>query len=140
MSKQSNKLNQAKQAQDTEEAIKNNIARQFFKNYIHNCLDRIDFTIADKKDEKRYYFWAEAKRSPESDLAVSITQLILTIGKEKTLNKVETPPSFIGALTQKKSLSFLFIKSCIFFRRVILTGTCPRQITPRKNLRNSMPL
>ena len=46
---------EVKQTQDTEETIKNNIARQFFKNYIHNCLDRIDFTIADEKNEKRYY-------------------------------------------------------------------------------------
>ncbi|MBR2123862.1 MAG: hypothetical protein IJ934_01585 [Acetobacter sp.] len=93
---------EVKQTQDTEETIKNNIARKFFKNYVHNCIDRIDFTIADPKNEHRYYLWAEAKRSKDSDLAVSITQLILTMGKEKTLNKVETPPSFVGAFDPVK--------------------------------------
>ncbi|MBO6084773.1 MAG: hypothetical protein J6P19_00010 [Acetobacter sp.] len=102
MVKQSNKLNEAKQAQDTEETIKNNVRKAVFKNYDCSCLDRIDFTVADAKNPQRYYYWAEAKRSKDSDLAVSITQLILTMGKEKTLNKVETPPSFIGAFDPVK--------------------------------------
>ena len=102
MVNQPNKLNEAKQAQDTEETIKNNVRKAVFKNYDCSCLDRIDFTVADVKNSQRYYYWAEAKRSKDSDLAVSITQLILTMGKEKTLNKVETPPSFIGAFDPVK--------------------------------------
>ena len=102
MAKRPNKLNEAKQAQDTEETIKNNVRKAVFKNYDCSCLDRIDFTVADAKNSQRYYYWAEAKRSKDSELAVSITQLILTMGKEKTLNKVETPPSFIGAFDPVK--------------------------------------
>ena len=91
-----------KETQDTEETIKNNVRKAVFKNYDCSCLDRIDFTVADVKNSQRYYYWAEAKRSKDSELAVSITQLILTMGKEKTLNKVETPPSFIGAFDPVK--------------------------------------
>ena len=62
-------VKQMKQMKNTEESvnklkkrednIKDNIADIFYKKYKKAILGNIDFTIADKKDEKRYYLWTE---------------------------------------------------------------------------------
>ena len=101
----------AKQTKDKEESVnkfkkrednvKDNIADIYFKNYKRTILGNIDFTIADKKDEERYYFWAEAKQQ-KSNLVVSITQLVLTIYKGGWRHKVNKLPNFLGAFDSEK--------------------------------------
>ncbi|MBO7072665.1 MAG: hypothetical protein J6V89_03995 [Acetobacter sp.] len=102
----------AKQTKDTEESVnklknlegnvKDRIADNFFKNYKRTILGNIDFTIADKKDEERYYLWAEAKQQKNSNLVASITQLVLTIYKGGWRYKVNKLPNFLGAFDSGK--------------------------------------
>jgi len=82
-----------------EEELKNRVADDFFGKY--NCNDiikDIDFAVKTKLGE--YLFWAEAKAAI-SDILVMLTQLVLTIGKARTFNKI-LPPKFLGCFDCEK--------------------------------------
>ena len=91
-----------------EETIKSFVAEEYFSDF--DCRDHIgniDFTVAIRKDkrelfpEKEYLLWAESKRGKDHELYESFIQLILTIGKERTTEKV-LPPKFLGAFDAEK--------------------------------------
>ena len=97
-----------KQLQDnkdnTEDMITHEVGQNFFKKYKRSSLGKIDFTIADKKNKKHYYLWAEAKQSKNSDPIASITQLILTIyvGQWYCDSKIDKLPTYLGAFDPEK--------------------------------------
>ena len=91
-----------------EETLKNQIRRDFFSEYdSERCFDNIDFSVALKEegtfkfDEREFFLWAEAKAGNKHDLFDSVVQLILTIGKARTLDNV-APPHFLGAFDAEK--------------------------------------
>jgi len=81
-----------------EEELKNTIARDFFSKYdCTKILNKIDFSVCIPRDAEindHYFLWAEAK-AVKSDIYDMLTQLVLTIGKAKTTQKL-IPPSFLG--------------------------------------------
>ncbi|MGN1247718.1 MAG: hypothetical protein ACI4UO_03930, partial [Paludibacteraceae bacterium] len=91
-----------------EETIKNLIRQDFFADYDGTqCFDNIDFSVAVRhegllqNDEKEYLLWAEAKAGNKHKLFDSLVQLILTIGKARTIESA-LPPKFLGAFDAKK--------------------------------------
>lgn len=89
-----------------EEELKNKVAQDYFWQYDSSkIIGNIDFCVSmyqKKKDlsEHESFLWAEAKAG-KSDIFKSITQLILTIGKARTFDKV-LPPAFLGAFDGEK--------------------------------------
>ena len=91
-----------------EETIKNLIRQDFFADYDGTqCFDNIDFSVAVRheglvpNEEKEYLLWAEAKAGNKHKLFDSLVQLILTIGKARTIESV-LPPKFLGAFDAEK--------------------------------------
>lgn len=90
-----------------EEEIKNRLRDDFFKDYDANpIIGKIDFAVTLKSEgeelfEKEYFLWAEAKRNPKEELVDSFVQLVITIGKAKTHEKL-LPPRFLGAFDKEK--------------------------------------
>ena len=86
-----------------EEELKNQIARDYFSDFdTTKIVGNIDFCVTHKTNtdqdnlfETQSLLWAEAKKG-KSDIHRSIVQLILTIGKARTFDKI-LPPAFIGA-------------------------------------------
>ncbi|MEM5878509.1 MAG: hypothetical protein QXF12_06565, partial [Candidatus Aenigmatarchaeota archaeon] len=90
---------------EREEEVKSKIANYLFKKYdTTNYIGNVDFTVAEpsklEKEEKKYFLWAEVKRGIV-DPKVSLTQLILTIGKEK-IHKKYLPPIFLATFDAEK--------------------------------------
>ncbi len=89
-----------------EEELKNKIAHDYFWQFdCTKIIGNVDFCVSmyqKKKElfEHESFFWAEAK-SGKSDIFKSIVQLILTIGKARTFDKV-LPPAFLGAFDGEK--------------------------------------
>lgn len=89
-----------------EEELKNRVAEDYFWQYDCNkIIGNVDFcvTFYQKKREMFDYeslLWAEAK-SGKSDIYKSIVQLILTIGKARTFDKI-LPPAMLGAFDGEK--------------------------------------
>ncbi|PID88082.1 MAG: hypothetical protein CSB06_02150 [Bacteroidia bacterium] len=89
-----------------EEEIKNKLAQDYF--WMYDCtriVGNVDFCVSMHQEskalsEQESLLWAEAKRA-SSDLYNSIVQLILTIGKARTFDKV-LPPSMLGAFDGEK--------------------------------------
>ncbi|MDR1757744.1 MAG: hypothetical protein LBR51_02120, partial [Bacteroidales bacterium] len=101
-----------------EEEVKNSVAATYFSNF--NCtkiLGKVDFAVAPLSPSKgggttpspfgegaggevEYLLWAEAKQKP-TDLFAMFAQLILTIGKARTFDKI-MPPKFLGAFDSEK--------------------------------------
>jgi len=90
-----------------EEELKNKVAADFFAKY--DCTDiikDIDFAVKLKRPANalnfndEYLLWAEAKAAI-SDILVMLTQLVLTIGKARTFNKI-LPPKFLGCFDCEK--------------------------------------
>ena len=92
-----------------EEELKNKIAQDYFE--VFDCskiIGNIDFCVTipikNKKQlslfDTESLFWAEAKKG-KSDIYKSIVQLILTIGKARTIDK-NLPPAFLGAFDGEK--------------------------------------
>jgi len=82
-----------------EESLKIKVARDFFGNF--DCTDiigKIDFTV--KGTGERYFLWGEAK-ADVTNICEMLTQLILTIGKARTFDKI-TPPPYIGCFDREK--------------------------------------
>ena len=102
-----------------EEALKNAVQQDYFGKYIYTQLGNIDFVIAThntdnaqnslfapfEKENLKSILWAEAKQGKHHDIYEAFTQLILTIGKEKTFEK-HLPPKYIGSFDAEK---FAFI-------------------------------
>lgn len=90
-----------------EEEVKNILREDFFKEYdATHILGDIDFSVTLKSKgeelfDKEYFLWAEAKRSPKEDLIDSFVQLVITIGKAKTHEKL-LPPKYLGAFDNEK--------------------------------------
>ncbi|MDR3194279.1 MAG: hypothetical protein LBT76_03170, partial [Tannerella sp.] len=90
-----------------EESIKLKVGQDFFDRY--DCTDIkgfIDFAVKLKNkglqplSEEEYLLWAEAKQKP-TDILVMLTQLVLTVGKARTFDKI-LPPSFLGCFDSEK--------------------------------------
>ena len=91
---------------EKEEELKNKVARDFFGSYdCTRIIGHVDFSVYPRSSKKlpvelAPYLWAEAKKHL-SDISRSITQLILTIGKERLFDKY-LPPLYIGAFDAEK--------------------------------------
>lgn len=93
---------------DSEETIKNKVRQDFFADYDGTqCFDNIDFSVAVREEgtfvlpEREYLLWAESKAGNKHSLFDSLVQLILTIGKARTLDNA-LPPHFLGAFDAEK--------------------------------------
>jgi hypothetical protein len=82
-----------------EEELKNKIAQDYFGGFdCTRIIGNIDFCVTQPQNglfETQSLLWAEAKKG-KADLAKSIVQLVLTIGKARTFDK-QLPPSYLGA-------------------------------------------
>jgi hypothetical protein len=90
-----------------EEELKNKVAKDFFNAFdCTKIVGNLDFcvTLAAKSQnallEIESLFWAEAKKG-KAEIAKSIVQLILTVGKARTFDKF-LPPAFLGAFDAEK--------------------------------------
>lgn len=90
-----------------EEEVKNHLRKDYFADYdAEHVLGDIDFAVAipggdGDLSETQYLLWAEAKKGTTHDIRESLAQLILTIGKARTFDKV-LPPAFLGAFDAEK--------------------------------------
>ena len=85
-----------------EETLKNRVAQDFFGGLdCTEVIENIDFTVKNKHSLLgTYHLWAEAK-ADVTDVCEMLTQLILTIGKARTFDKL-TPPPFLGCFDREK--------------------------------------
>lgn len=87
-----------------EEELKNKVGEDWFKSFdTTEILGAIDFTVYPKQDSifgRTPLLWAEAKTG-NFDMTTMLVQLILTIGKARTFDKI-MPPAFLGAFDYKK--------------------------------------
>ncbi|MDR3266179.1 MAG: hypothetical protein LBT24_01230 [Tannerella sp.] len=92
-----------------EESIKLKVGQDFFERY--DCTDIkgfIDFAVKLKRppsfggeqEKAEYLLWAEVKQKP-TDILVMLTQLVLTIGKARTFDKI-LPSPFLGCFDSEK--------------------------------------
>ncbi|MBO8439265.1 MAG: hypothetical protein IAC51_01285 [bacterium] len=94
-----------------EEELKNKVAHDYFSDYdTTEIKGKIDFCIAIPQDgqelfEREYLLWAEAKAGTKKDIYESFVQLILTIGRARTID-THLPPAFLGAFDAEK-IAFL---------------------------------
>lgn len=93
-----------------EEELKNRVAADIFPEYdCARIVGNIDFCVSvpcsDRQTgdpwERESLLWAEAKKGRRSKLLEAFVQLILTIGKARTFDKV-LPPAFLGAFDAEK--------------------------------------
>ncbi|MDR2690930.1 MAG: hypothetical protein LBB73_01295 [Dysgonamonadaceae bacterium] len=90
-----------------EEEIKNRITRDFFQKFdCTGILGKIDFAVKMKRPQDavdfndEYLLWAEAKQK-SADILAMLAQLVLTIGKARTFDKI-LPPPFLGCYDSEK--------------------------------------
>lgn len=87
-----------------EEELKNKVGSDWFSQYDSTeILGNIDFTVFPKQDSlfgRAPLLWAEAKTG-DYDISTMFVQLVLTIGKARTFDKM-LPPAFLGAFDFKK--------------------------------------
>ncbi|MEY4937448.1 MAG: hypothetical protein RIS64_3807, partial [Bacteroidota bacterium] len=90
-----------------EEELKNKVAKDFFNAFdCTKIVGNLDFcvTLPSKSlnplFEIESLFWAEAKKG-KAEIAKSMVQLILTVGKARTFDKF-LPPAFLGAFDAEK--------------------------------------
>ena len=88
-----------------EEELKNCVARDFFPAFdCTSILQNVDFSVKVKSNEQtsfwQYFLWAEAKKD-STDIIIMLSQLVLTIGKARTFDKI-LPPSFLGCFDCEK--------------------------------------
>ena len=90
-----------------EKEIENRLRKDYFLGFdAEEVIGDIDFAVAIPSDnlqlnDREYLLWAEAKKSTHEDIYESLVQLILTIGKAKTLEK-HLPPAYLGAFDAEK--------------------------------------
>ncbi|MCL2072891.1 MAG: hypothetical protein FWH18_03140 [Marinilabiliaceae bacterium] len=90
-----------------EEELKNSVATEFFGKFdCDKILGFIDFAVKLKLIKNAiefpdiYFLWAEAKQKI-TDIISMLTQLVLTIGKARTFDKI-LPPMFLGCFDCEK--------------------------------------
>jgi hypothetical protein len=87
-----------------EESLKNKVGEDWFKSFdTTEMLGNVDFTVFPKQDNifgRTPLLWAEAKKG-NFDVTTMFVQLVLTIGKARTFDKI-LPPAFLGAFDFKK--------------------------------------
>ena len=88
-----------------EEELKNKVAQDFFDRFdCTEIVEKIDFAVKDKGIYPlaidTYHLWAEAKAGA-TDICEMLTQLVLTVGKARTFDKI-TPPPFLGCFDCEK--------------------------------------
>ena len=87
-----------------EEELKNKVGADWFKVFdTTEIIGNIDFTVFPKQDSffgRTPLLWAEAKTG-NFDVPTMFVQLVLTIGKSRTFDKI-LPPAFLGAFDFKK--------------------------------------
>jgi len=87
-----------------EEELKNKVGADWFKHFdTTEIIGNIDFTVFPKQNSlfgRTPLLWAEAKTG-DYDVPTMFVQLILTIGKARTFDKI-LPPVFLGAFDFKK--------------------------------------
>ncbi len=87
-----------------EEELKNKVGADWFKHFdTTEIIGNIDFTVFPKQNSifgRTPLLWAEAKTG-DYDVPTMFVQLILTIGKARTFDKI-LPPAFLGAFDFKK--------------------------------------
>ena len=92
-------MNIMKYSNIREEELKNQVAKDYFGDFhMAKIIGNIDFCVTDTTldlFEPQSLLWAEAKKD-KSNIYHSLSQLILTIGKARTFDKV-LPPAFLGA-------------------------------------------
>ena len=89
-----------------EEELKNKVSYDHF--YLYDCtkiIGNVDFCVSIHQTEislvdQESLLWAEAKKG-NSDVYMSVVQLILTIGKARTFDKY-LPPPMLGAFDGEK--------------------------------------
>ena len=85
-----------------EEELKNKVAQDFFGKFdCTEIIEKIDFTVKSKGKKEHpgsYFLWAEAKAA-STDIGAMLTQLILTIGKARTFDKITSPPNWQASAT-----------------------------------------
>ena len=99
----------ANNSRTREEEVKNRIRDQFFQEYDATpVIGDIDFAVTLRQNEglpelfdREYFLWAEAKAGTKEDILASFVQLIITIGKARTHEKL-LPPRFLGAFDEEK--------------------------------------
>lgn len=90
-----------------EEELKNKLRQDYFKAYDSTpILGDIDFAVAvpveaGQREETEYLLWAESKKGTQADIYESFVQLVLTIGKARTIDH-HLPPAFLGAFDAEK--------------------------------------
>jgi len=90
-----------------EEEIKKRVGKDWFSAFDDTLiLGNIDFCVSLKKEQSPLFdtqslYWAESKRGRREIVAEMITQLILTIGKERTYEKM-LPPQYVGCFDAEK--------------------------------------
>jgi hypothetical protein len=84
-----------------EATLKNKVAQDFFSKFdCTEIIKDIDFSVRIKRTgnvldfHNDYLLWAEAKKKP-TDKSEMLAQLVLTIGKARTFDKI-LPPSYLG--------------------------------------------
>lgn len=89
-----------------EESLKIAVVLDYFGKFKYDTLGKIDFCISQrdyspKGDALAYYFlWAEAKKG-SSEIEKSLAQLIITVGKERSFEKV-MPAIYLGCFDVEK--------------------------------------
>ena len=86
-----------------EEELKNKVGHDYFAAYNHtDIIERIDFAVAHPETffgQKHYFLWAEAKRA-HFDIYKALAQLVLTIGKARTFERL-LPPNYLGVFNSQ---------------------------------------
>lgn len=94
-----------------EEELKNKVGPDWFKSFdTTKIVGNIDFTVLPKQNDlfgRKTLLWAEAKTG-DYDVPTMFVQLILTIGKARTFDKM-LPPALLGAFDFKKFAFVPFI-------------------------------
>ena len=88
-----------KYAKIQEEELKNKVAHDFFGEFdCSEIIEKIDFAVS--SESRQYFLWAEAKAA-SADVCEILAQLVLTIGKARTFDRV-LPPPFLGCFDRDK--------------------------------------
>ena len=100
-----------------EEELKNKVGADWFRDFdTTEIIGNVDFTVFPKQDNifgRTPLLWAEAKTG-NFDVANMFVQLVLTIGKARTFDKM-LPPAFLGAFDFKKIAFVPYISIQDFF-------------------------
>ncbi len=91
----------------SEEELKNKVAADWFPDFdTTRIVGSIDFCVAAPSTplaiaDTESILWAEAKKGNKASIRESLVQLILTLGKERTFDRI-LPPKFLGAFDAEK--------------------------------------